>query len=256
MSVRRQCQAVNTEEVREQEEQRRRRAVDAAEAFLAKAASSPGEERGRLLSHVVHEVRNPLAAAMWSVEMLARRPLGDPRQDRLANLAARSVRRLRSLLEDYFQLERMPEAGPPMRLELMEAVRRSLEPHDFESDSIPATITGPGEVFVEADPRLLDRLLHACVRRAFLAGEGGPVTIEVRPSTEHAGADVRVRREGLGALELDPGPLTPAGSEGAGTTFTMLIARLAAHRLQVPLRVEDEGSAGTIVLELPAEARH
>ncbi len=222
------------------------------ETFLRVAAPPPDELRERLLSFMVHEIRNPLATALWSAEMLARQATGDARRDRLAGLAVRSVRRLRVLLEDLFALERLgtsPAAGPGVRLS--QALDRALAPHDLEPAGIPVHREPALEdTLVPLDPLLLDRLLSACLRRALHAGEGGEVRLRVEPTA--GAALVHIVRLGASVRDLDPPLLTPGGGEGDGTTFTLLVARVAALRLGVPLSVEATDDGVDLRVELPA----
>lgn len=226
-----------------------------ADAFLERAAVPANELREALLSFLVHEIRNPLASMLWSVEMLARKPSGDARSDRLAQLALRSARRLRALLEDMFALERLPARVAPGRVDLREAVIRALSPHDLEPEGITAELgEAPEGLIVPLDPTVFDRLLHACLRRAVRAGEGGPIHVEA--VDEGSTAVVTIVRDGATSNDLDPPVLSPGGSEGAGTTFALYVARFAAQRLGVELWTEDLPDGGArIGLRIPLERK-
>ena len=221
-----------------------------ADAFVEQATVPAGELRERLLSFMVHEIRNPLASALWSAEMLARKSTGDPRGDRLSQLAVRSVRRLRVLLEDLFALERLPPVVPAGEVSLKPALTRALGPHDLDPEGITAELTLPADdLVVPLDPLFVDRLLHACLRRALHAGEGGSLTVSAERRGE--GAVVTILRRGATLEQVEPELLSPGGSEGAGTTFTMLLARATAMRLAVPLSVEQTADGVTLRLTLP-----
>lgn len=221
------------------------------DAFLARAVPPADELRERLLSHLAHEIRNPLASALWSAEMLARSAGGDPRRERLGRLSARSVQRLRVLLEDLFALERLPRTPPSGEVPLAAALTRALAAHDLDPEGIPVDdLRAPSGLIVPLDPASLDRLLHACARRAVHAGSGGRLSVHVDPD----GPDhvlVTLLRPGARLEEVDPPPLAPGGSEGGGTTFTLLVARVAAQRLGVPLDVVQTPEGVEIRLRLP-----
>ncbi len=219
------------------------------DALIERATVPAGELRERLLSFLVHEVRNPLASALWSAEMLARRSLNEPRADRLSHLAVRSVRRLRALLEDLFALERLPEVLPRGVTSLGAALARAVGPHDLEPRGIEARVEVAEEVRVPLDPVLLDRMLHACARRAARVGQGGPLLL----TAERAGGQIKVAlfREGVTRAQVDPAPLTPGGSDGEGTTFALLVARAIAQRLGVALSVGERAGGVAIELLLP-----
>lgn len=225
-----------------------------ASAFLVDATVPAEEARQRLLSFMVHEIRNPLASALWSAEMLARQPMADARQSRMAQLSARSVRRLRALLEDLFALERLPTAPAPGFCDLRVAVEKALGPHELEPNGLAATIDGPSGIDIGLDPIPVDRLLHSTLRRAIHAGEGGSVSITIREEPD--AALVSVKREGATPEEVDPPVLSPGGSEGAGTTFALMLARVAAHRLGVALWVQPEGDGTMIRIRFPLHRHH
>ena len=218
---------------------------------LASLLGVADESRERLLSFMVHEIRNPLASALWATEMLARKPMGEPRSDRLAQLSARSVRRLRTLLEDLFALERVPARPKSGCTDLRQAIDRALSPHDLEPEGIPATVDAPPGMVVDLDPALLDRLLHSCLRRLRHAAADGPLAVQLIRAEPMA--VLSLFREGLTVADVDPPPLTTGGSEGAGTTFALLVARAFARRLGVALRVEPTATGVAIRLGFPLE---
>lgn len=196
------------------------------------------ELRERLLAFMVHEIRNPLATALWSAEMLARQPAADGRRERLAQLGVRSLRRLRSLVEDLFALERLPAATPAGEALLGPAIARALGPHDLEPAGIEAIVPAevPAGLRVAVDPLALDRLLHACLRRMARIDGAGPPVLRVG-AADHGVVWLELARAGAGPDELDPPLLSPGGSEGQGTTFTLLLARALAQRMGVRFEI-------------------
>lgn len=233
------------------DEQARGSGTDETEKFLEQAVVPTDEIRERLLSFMVHEIRNPLASALWAVDMLERRSEGDARAERVAKLSARSVRRLRSLLEDFFTLERLPKTPKPGRVAVMEAIERALGPHDLEPGGIDAPVTGsqPGEI--PLDPELVDKLLHTVMRRLARAGDGGPISVRVGGHRNRA--EVVVERPGVEQAVVDPPLLTAEGSQGAGTVFSMFLARAMAKRLGVELEVLTTQSGTAIRLLFPLQ---
>ncbi len=218
--------------------------------FLTQALGPASESAERLLSFMVHEIRNPLASALWSAEMLARHPTGDQRRDRLAVLAVRSVRRLRVLLEDLFALERLPAQVVPGEVSLLRAVERATSPHDLEPDGIELLRPPIPETLVVAlEPLILDRLLHACLRRAMHVEGLGPLRMEL--DIRDQSVELRIVRPGVLPEVMDPPLLSSLGSEGEGTAFTMMLARALAIRIQIPFHVAPSGEGAAIVLELP-----
>jgi signal transduction histidine kinase len=222
-------------------------------AFLASALAPADQARERLLSFMVHEIRNPLASTLWSVEMLAKKSLGDPRNDRLAQLATRSIRRLRALIEDLFALERVPMSPGPGRTDLRAAVYRAMSPHDLEPAGVNASVDALDSVPVSVDPVLLDRLLHTCLRRLAHVGSEGPVVI--RLTHDESTAVLSMAQRGATVPDVDPPPLTSGGSEGAGTVFSLLVARAIAQRLGIALWVEPAPDGAAVRLGFPLDHR-
>lgn len=219
--------------------------------FLARAAVLADRDRERFLQFLAHEIRNPLASALWSAEMLNRRPLDDPRGARVASLALRSLRRLRALVEDMLALERVPATPPEGTADVRRAVEQALGPHELEPAGIDAPVEGPEGLLAPVDPALFEKLLHAALRRAHRAGSGGPVRVTLHH--EGSTALVEIFREGATAAELDPPVLASGGSEGAGTTFTLYFARLAALTLRLALWVEPRPGGAAILVRVPLD---
>lgn len=230
------------------------RPKEGADAFLSKAVRDPDEIRERFLSFIAHEMRNPMASGLWASEMLARRPSDPARVERLGSLALRSVRRLRTLFEDFFALERLPANPPPGRVDLSEAVDRALGPHDLESKGLEATVEGPSDLVAPLDPATFDRLLHSCARRLTrVSPNGGPLRIRFERVDSLPEALLSFERSGVEARAVEPPLLTPGGSEGEGTTFTLFVARVAAQRLGVAMWLEDTSDGCALRLRIPLE---
>src|SRR6266545_1024788 len=113
----------------------------------ALAASSAGSreaaaQRGGFLGFVAHEMRNPLATALWSAELLARlspEERGGARGEKLAGMALRALQRLRYLVEDHFLAERLDAEGIPLRLEqiaVADAVAAALQKDGIDGASV------------------------------------------------------------------------------------------------------------------------
>src|SRR5438552_5448180 len=74
---------------------------------------SPGK-RGKYLGFVAHELKNPLATALWSCDLLKRMEGGDrtgERAEKMIDVSLRALRRMRRLIEDFFTIERLLENG-------------------------------------------------------------------------------------------------------------------------------------------------
>lgn len=235
----------------------RERREDEARDLLKTAINEPDELRERFLSFITHEMRNPLASALWAGQMLSRKPDDPARVERLGALTVRSLSRLRGLFEDFFAMERLaaePEEGETL---LSQALSRALEPHALEPEGIPAEVEGLNRRYdpcVPLDPELLDELLHACLRRMQrVSANGTPIEIRVSSPDSDETCELSFFRSGLEVETLDPPLLSPAGAEGEGTTFTLMLARLAAARLGVELWVQQDEQGSSLRLRLPVK---
>jgi signal transduction histidine kinase len=79
-----------------------------------------GNSRAKYLGFVAHEIKNPLATALWSVDLLRRMEGPDrsgPRSDKIIDASMRALRRMRRLVDDYFTLERLQNGGFELRYE-------------------------------------------------------------------------------------------------------------------------------------------
>src|SRR5215510_12896918 len=82
-----------------------------------------GNRRGKYLGFVAHEIKNPLATALWSCDLLKRMDAGErsgPRAEKMVDASLRALRRMRRLVEDFFIIERLKEHGYDLQSETFE----------------------------------------------------------------------------------------------------------------------------------------
>src|SRR5437763_11628646 len=121
---------------------------------------SPGK-RGKYLGFVAHELKNPLAAALWSCDLLKRMEGADrtgERAEKMIDVSLRALRRMRRLIDDFFTIERLIEQGYELKREPVEvkvlvdaAVELLREKDGFETSAWagevgPRRITGDVEM--------------------------------------------------------------------------------------------------------------
>src|SRR5207248_3543565 len=79
-----------------------------------------GNRRGKYLGFVAHEIKNPLATALWSNDLLKRmqpEERGAERGEKMIDVSLRALRRMRRLVDDFFTIERLLEQGYELRRE-------------------------------------------------------------------------------------------------------------------------------------------
>src|SRR5438132_8749655 len=127
-----------------------------------------GNRRGKYLGFVAHEIKNPLATALWSCDLLKRMESGDrsgERAEKMIDVSLRALRRMRRLIDDFFTIERLLEHGYDLkreRLKLKDLVGSALQALS-EKDGISSEgwvlELGEGETVGDAD--MLRRAVRA-----------------------------------------------------------------------------------------------
>ena len=80
----------------------------------------PRPMRGKYLGFVAHEIKNPLATALWSCDLLKRMEPADragARAEKMIDVSLRALRRMRRLVDDFFTIERILEHGYELKRE-------------------------------------------------------------------------------------------------------------------------------------------
>src|SRR3954453_7535838 len=83
----------------------------------------PPGRRGKYLGFVAHEIKNPLATALWSCDLLKRMDTADrsgPRAEKMGDASPRGLRRMRRLGDDFFTIERLNEHGYELHTDKVE----------------------------------------------------------------------------------------------------------------------------------------
>jgi K+-sensing histidine kinase KdpD len=100
---------------------------------------APRATRGKYLGFVAHEIKNPLATALWSCDLLKRMETADragARAEKMIDVSLRALRRMRRLVDDFFTIERLLEQGYELKREnvglkdLVEPAMQSLAEKD------------------------------------------------------------------------------------------------------------------------------
>jgi signal transduction histidine kinase len=220
--------------------------------------SAGGNRRSKYLGFVAHEIKNPLATALWSCDLLKRMNQADragPRAEKMVDASLRALRRMRRLVDDYFTIERLGEGGYELQREpievraLVDAAIASLAEKEGvglggSATDIPAgaRLTGDVEMLTRSLRLVLEHMSKGAPAAAQLA-------ITARPLPA-GGGEIQVRAAD------PPEPLVPALPEerpagdpsGAVLGYALAEAILKAHGGSLSTR------DGGLVLSLPTEA--
>lgn len=195
----------------------------------------PGK-RGKYLGFVAHEIKNPLATALWSCDLLKRMgpaDRGGERAEKMIDVSLRSLRRMRRLIDDYFTIERLLEHGYDLRRDrvalrdLVEtAVRALAEKEAFVTDGWVVEVD---DAATTGDADMLRRAVRLSLEHMARASPTPRLSIAVRPDGEHITLCIRA--------ETCPTPLIPPEPEerptgdptGAVLGFALASRILEAH---------------------------
>jgi two-component system sensor histidine kinase KdpD len=135
-------------------------------------------KRGKYLGFVAHEIKNPLATALWSCDLLKRMEGADrtgERADKMIDVSLRALRRMRRLIDDYFTIERLGEEGYELRREevALEELIAPVLSAMAEKDGIPTDgwTVELGDFRMSGDVEMLRRGIRAALE--YMARPGG-----------------------------------------------------------------------------------
>jgi K+-sensing histidine kinase KdpD len=201
----------------------------------------PPQGRGKYLAFVAHEIKNPLATALWSSDLLKRMDAADragDRADKMIDVSLRALRRMRRLVDDFFTIERLREGGYELRREkhalrdlVAAAVQQLTEKDGFACEV--AVEAGQGEVV--GDPDMLKRALKCLVEYMARPAEKETPRLTV---TAPSPSELQL------AAEKPPSPLIPPSAEerpsgdplGAVLGYALAARILEAHKARIEER--------------------
>jgi len=213
-----------------------------------------GTKRGKYLGFVAHEIKNPLATALWSCDLLKRMEGADrsgERAEKMIDVSLRALRRMRRLIDDYFTIERLLEQGYELRRErllvkdLVDGAVQTLA----EKDNIPTAgwvtelqgeVTGDGE--------MLRKALRAALEYMARGSPQPRLSISVREGSKRESV-LHIRAEAPPAQLIPPDPEERASGDPTGGVLGFA---LAARILEVHGgRIEERDGALALVLPAP-----
>lgn len=196
-----------------------------------------GKQRGKYLGFVAHEIKNPLATALWSVDLLKRMEgegRAGPRADKIIDASLRALRRMRRLVEDYFTIERLRQSGLELRAETLQlhALVEACVAHLAEKEGLPRERFAADvseNLVVRGDAELLRRALRAALETLARAAPEGRISVVGTSSEGHV--KLVLRGDGLPRPLMPPMPEDRTSGDPAGAVlgFELCLLVLAAH---------------------------
>ncbi|GAB3348825.1 sensor histidine kinase [Lysobacter tyrosinilyticus] len=197
---------------------------------------------GRFSASLAHEIRNPLAAINYAVQLLEESKDLPTADLRLLEIVRQQGHRMNGIVENVLGLARR-EPAKPEHVDLISFTRRFVEDyavsHPLEQDTLRATGT-PRTLNTLVDPRQLHQVLTALVYNALTYGRlpGEPARVTVHVTVDNTGAPT------LDVLDRGPGvPESVAAqlfrpfftTSGHGTGLGLYIARELCRANQATL---------------------
>jgi len=213
--------------------------------------SASGGRRAKHLAFVAHEIKNPLATALWSCDLLKRMEAADrsgERATKMIDVSLRALRRMRRLVDDFFTLERLQENAYDLareKLPVRQLVQGALEAL-AEKDGIATddwAIELADDAAVSCDGDLLRRALRALLEHMARGGDDPQLSIQSRDGALHIQA------------RMPPTPLIPPEPDErrSGEPFgTVLGFSLAARVIEGHGGKIEERDGGLLVTLPPA----
>ncbi|MBL8158509.1 response regulator [bacterium] len=232
--------------------------------------SHQNQAKSEFLAVLAHELRNPLAPLLSTVELLKlkRGDEGDPEETRMLSAAEERVRTMGHLLDDLLDMSRITQATFELKredVELRPAVEKAIEiakplmdlrQHRIETD-MP-----DGKIWMHVDPVRFEQMLVNLLTNAAKYTERGG-TIEVIAHREDSGLAVAVRDNGIGIQPemldrvFEPFQQVPSKrTSGLGIGLSVVRKLAEMHDGSITAESRGLGNGSTFTLHLPASAVH
>jgi len=215
----------------------------------------PPGKRGKYLGFVAHEIKNPLATALWSCDLLKRMEPADrvgERADKMIDVSLRALRRMRRLIDDFFTIERLLEHGYDLKRErvslkdLVEPVLRVLS----EKDGIASEgwVLDIGDAATAGDSEMLRRAVRLALEHMARAAPNARLAVTSRSDGAHPALHIRSDVQPAAVIPPDPEDRPSGDPTGAVLGFALASRILAFHggRLE-----EREGGLWLVLPEAP-----
>jgi PAS domain S-box-containing protein len=235
----------------------------------AEALARADQAKDEFLAVLAHELRNPLAPALYALRLLEEKPLDDPQRWVVRRIAERQIRRLARLIDDLLDISRIRTGKVDLRkarVDLAEVVGHAVEIVRplCEDRGIELSVAVPQDpVWLDADPARLEQVLSNLLTNAvkFTEDSGG---IALGAEREGQEIVIRVRDTGVGiAADLLPRifDLFMQGDrsidrarDGLGIGLTLSRNLVELHGGTIEARSEGVGKGSEFVVRLPLAA--
>jgi signal transduction histidine kinase len=204
----------------------RRARQEAVEHSVARA-----RDMEQLAAKLSHELKNPLAAIKWLVQLSARSASDSDSREQLRVMGT-EVQRMEVILKDYLSFSRPVQVLQPQALRLGALADDVLSAMEGRAESARVALRRRGDAAVEADSRKLKDALFNLLGNALEATPaGGSVEVQIEEKDETVRIAVRDSGRGMSkeVLERLGTPFFTTREEGTGLGVAMARATFAQH---------------------------
>jgi two-component system CheB/CheR fusion protein len=230
--------------------------------------------KDEFLALLAHELRSPLAAMGYGLQILCAADTSPEDSDTFLALLDRQLKLLVRLVDDLLDVSRMSTGKIALRSESVEldtVLRRAVETHQalFQSKQLRLIVErGPGGMCVDGDASRLEQVFANLVHNAAkFTPTGGTIHLILEASGDEA--VVRVRDHGIGMspdfvprvfdmfVQADRAVDRAHDGLGLGLSLVKHLVELHGGRVQAQSEGLGQGSEFVVCLPLvPAEVRH
>ena len=211
---------------------------------------------GEMAAGLAHEIKNPLAALVGSIQMLKEDMCYDADHERLMDIILRETDRLSTLVNDFLFFAR-PPAGKPEKINLHRAINEITEL--FETDPthrkrFTLQKNLPPDIWVLIDPTHFSQVLwNLLLNAAEAIDDNGKIEINVF-SPKNSLVQIQVRDNGCG-MQPDVAqsifdPFYTTKSEGTGLGLSIVHRILESYNSRLDVDTESgKGTAFTFTID-------
>ena len=206
---------------------------------------------GEMAAGMAHEIKNPLASLIGSIQMLSEDMRYDPDHDRLMRIILREADRLSSLVNNFLLYAR-PPVGRVKAVELDKVLTDTVEllKKDANTDGrITIAKTIQPKIWISMDPVHLRQIFWNLLLNAAEAIDGeGAIEIEMHAS-KNRHAFVRITDDGIGMTRKDLKSIFNPffTTKPAGTGLGLSIVHRILEAYDAWLNIDSEAGKGTTI---------
>jgi signal transduction histidine kinase/ActR/RegA family two-component response regulator len=237
---------------------------------VEQALRDADRRKNEFLAMLGHELRNPLASILYTVQVLRKIGGQNSEATELRDLIERSSLHMTRLIDELLDTSRISQGKVSLRtecLDLVQLIRQAVEDHRYalQQNGLSLTLELPeSAVAIQADAvrlsQVIGNLLHNAAK---FTDAGGQVAVRLRVSDDRQHAVVEVSDTGIG---MEPGTMdtafeaftqarTSSGRDGNGLGLGLSLVKglVELHGGTVEAHSDGPGRGSTFSLTLPLD---